>query len=332
MRVLFIGDLQINDTQKEYMERLDLTIDWVISLIEKHRPEYVVTLGDVLDTGGWVSVPALLHAYEIMERITDTVPTHLILSGNHDVSDKDAKCSSVRVYPGVPCYQLDLIDGIAIFPYTRDYERVAEFLTRLEAEPPLLMVGHLDWKGVSLTPTFVSTKGLLPSDYSALFPGVPFVNGHYHSPLTVGEVVFAGSPLFRDFGDDPSRERGIFMWDSDQGFQFFPNPHTYYVAVVRGEGALASLQEIPSPENTKVRVHCSLSEVPEVEKLRSSFLWMGVFPEERVPVVSADLGVQVSLTTPPEEVVERVVSVASPEEYRVETLRDIGLECFGLGE
>ncbi len=325
MRVLFYGDLQINSAYPDYMECLEKTLGFLCETIECTDPAIIVNLGDFLDTFGLLDLKSLLFAKRWMDRIRDvTSARHILIVGNHDLGDTRQSENSLTLFEGTGrvVSKRAMVDDAEYFAYGS--------VTSLDGldnrSTPRFRAGHLEWSGVQLTPTHVSTTGLSPTEYSQRF-SVPFFNGHYHTPSRHGQVRMVGSPLFKDFGDDPSVPRGFLLYDlATLQEEFVENPHTYLVSTVRlaSEADLGMLSTLSSRD--KVKVYCPLRLVPQVEQYRDSVLWMGIYPTD-TKVKGVEHRAKVNLTTPPEEVVLAVCADA-PEAYDRFRLRQMGNTLF----
>ncbi len=349
MRILMYGDLQVNRKHQDYMKFLEGSMQNLFTLVKEQRPNLVANMGDLLDTHHEVDVEDLVWAWEWTRKIeaqcpppglADSIPRHLIVKGNHDIADRNASISSIQVMEGLntlPILDVSVyrIAGVKILvlPYTRDYVRLREQLTKVDSpEDVQVILGHIEWVGARYTPTCVSDKGLELEEVTSIFPNAEIFNGHYHQPSSTGKLHMVGSPLHKDFNDIVSGvERGFLLYDTDsREVTRLTNHSTYYSLQLEFgdiEGARTAAEEL-SGVSSKVRVKVSVptAVIEEVEELFRGFLWSSVIASDSFATsVFKDSSIQV-FSTPSEIVTEAVDS--SGDEYDKKLLRDYGMEAF----
>lgn len=348
MKILFYGDLQVNHNRTDYMKCLQGALGLLHQIILERRPDLVVNLGDLMDTKHIVSVDDLVWAFKWSRVIGHAAaqvnghPTdrrHWILKGNHDISDKRGDFATVQVMEDeftkvCMTHGLYAVDGktFYVMPYTEDIEGLQESLKQAETADVKGIFGHVDWLGCRLTPTWTSKKGLDPAWVMERFPDTPVFNGHYHHPMSVGNVFFVGSPLHKDFNDILGEvERGFSLWDTEKGeIERIANRNTFYCMNLRYEtekqmkDSYAVLQ--PLAEQLRVKVSVPHKLVEEAKEMFGEFLWISIQPIE-----SGQQGVyhttQVSVTDSPSEIVKRGVESA-PDQYDRKLLERMGAEAF----
>jgi hypothetical protein len=355
-RVLLYGDLQVNSVREDYMAYLEEALGGLVASIREHRPDLVVNLGDTFDTFGAIDVGSLLFAYRWMTHIGEVAarsaaksiprhPVHFILRGNHDTARSDG-LSPLQVFSGSHTQVFDEADSswlpikvngegrvIHCFPYGSE-AAVPEILARYPGET-LLSVGHVEWRGQTMTPALVSRQGLDPAELAALCDR-PFLNGHYHMPQERPPLYIVGSPLFCDFRDGESEiPRGWCVLDlyDDGAYEVkrLENPRTYHLRTIRvdTEQELAqALSAIEIPAETKVRVFGPAAVVEAAVTARERFLWLGAYPTETGPI-GLEHQVTLDAQTSPQEVVERAVSLAD-EAFDRALLTEQGLDLFAV--
>ena len=358
LKTVFYGDVHSNWAYPDYMAYLDKTFDFLESHIKCVRPDILVNLGDNTDTFGMVDIRSLLWIKRRIHRLSDVMSSihgdryarHLIVKGNHDISDAEGEYSTTEMFgndntmvfirPSVyyaPYTRTgkDVLghpnaDKIIVIPYTTDYPSVMRFLSANEVDSPdtVFICGHLDWLGVHLTPTYVSKSGMVLSDYKKLY-SKPFFSGHYHNPMDMDPLFVVGSPLYKDFSDNASIQRGFLTYEPGK-IDRVHNEHTYRLIQLKieDEAGLKAIKKIPTPESTRIKITVPSALVEKAKKAAAKFLWKAVYPSDS-DKQQVDHKVSVSITSKPMDVVSAAVG-ASDETFNRETLFKYGSEAFLL--
>ena len=336
------------------------TLAYLGQLVRERKPDYLINLGDLIDTFGTVRITDLGYAREWMDYLGNEVlsvacqalvresgpgllddPERLwILKGNHDMDDREGRRAScqvmdkhARVFMDLTTTELPGFGYALVLPYTRDYaamQNTLEGIAELDVTIKVIFA-HTDWIGCRMTPAMVSKEGLHPIAVQELFPEAKIFAGHYHHPQTVGNLHIVGSPQHMRF-DDVLGEipRGFVFWDSETGvIERIANPHTFYCAQVKAETD-AQLREVwealkPNCQNIKVKVQVPPRLTEEAEGLFADFLWKSILPLETAVVAREEGGVTVTSSVP--EIIASGLDKAG-EEYDLEMLKNFGVEAF----
>lgn len=348
MRVLFFGDLQTNGKHAAYSSFLQSTMEFLMKTIDEERPDIVVNLGDLMDTKSVVEVDDLVWAWKLTREIEMECkppdfygyPTHMLLMGNHDMSDKKGGRSSVEVMEGINTdiftrlSTVETSEGLlVIIPYTEDMPGMWKKLSEIENKDSVFGIfAHTNWLGCRLTPTFVSDKGINPVDMENMFPNAHMFAGHYHHPLDLGRLHIVGSPLHKDFNDILGEiPRGFTLWDSKTGeITRIENPNTYHCLDLRFDdeelmkNAASSLR--PMKDKLRVKISVPSAIVDETLEEFDGFLWKSVVPNES-SITSLYQGHGIKICSTPGEVIRRGVETA-PDDLDSEVLEKIGQAIF----
>ena len=360
MKFLIFGDLQISDRRQDYMAYTQQTLQYLGQLVRERRPDYLINLGDLIDTFGTVRLTDLGYAYEWMNylgremagggtphnadgnadalRAATADPRLWILKGNHDMDDREGKRAScqvmeqnARIFMELTTTEIDGFGYALVLPYTRDYAHMMntlESIAELDVEVKVIFA-HTDWIGCRMTPAMVSKEGLEPVKVQELFPNATIFAGHYHHPQTVGNLHIVGSPQHMRFDDVLGAiPRGFAFWDSETGtVERIPNPYTFYCAQVQAETD-AQLRQAwealkPNCANIKVKVKVPPKLMEEADGLFSDFLWKSILPLENVQAEETTITVTSSVP----EIIAAGLDRAG-EEYDLELLKQYGVEAF----
>lgn len=83
LKVIVIGDQHF---KIDNVQEVDIFISKITSLIEEKKPDFIVLLGDLLDTHERIHSVPLNRAYKFIDNMRNISKTY-ILVGNHDMSD-----------------------------------------------------------------------------------------------------------------------------------------------------------------------------------------------------------------------------------------------------
>lgn len=94
VKIGMFGDIHFQDVG---LDRVVETGEWIVEEFEKQKVDYVVCMGDVLNTRETVSVKAQSSAFEFFDKLASKIPKNVhIICGNHDLNLKyDTKISSL---------------------------------------------------------------------------------------------------------------------------------------------------------------------------------------------------------------------------------------------
>jgi len=346
MRVLMYSDLHVSHRNVDYMRFLEGTIQYLEEMVKTHAPDFLVNLGDTLDSFGIMDVRDGSVAQDLLCRLTRGLPEgskHIVLRGNHDTYDKFGDLSSTGlIAPKDIIYvsknQVLKIDSRATFlciPHTKDVESANQFIYN-NAEKGCAIFAHMDFLGCRLTPAYVSKDGIDPAkmDKHKLL----IFSGHYHAPMTVGCVNFVGAPLYQDFRDLVVEEpRGFLLWERNSMadvhqnvLRRIPNPHTYQCIRVEAKTkktlTVACEKYLPEAERIRVKVYVPKKLIEDAQDLFKGFLWYGVYPLEGEKE-GMEFTSKVNLRTTSEEAVKKAVSSAG-EEFNKAVLEQYGMDAF----
>lgn len=206
MAILITGDIHLNAKPRDRYRH-----DWQIhlrALVKKHGAKVVIILGDLTDEKDFHPAALVNAVVDHLWRLSDLAPV-VVLKGNHDYAGAIPFFAFLGRIEGVywvgsPLLAGDLPkplpgllngSGRAIFlPHTR---APAEEWARLPLRGVDLAYAHATFAGAS--GSFGKRLEGIPT--SAL-PVAGVISGDIHSPQTVDQVVYAGSPYTCTFGED----------------------------------------------------------------------------------------------------------------------------------
>jgi DNA repair exonuclease SbcCD nuclease subunit len=212
MKVLFIGDPHLKITRFDLAKQF---LTWVDSVVEKHKPDLIVNLGDTFDTHAVLRSEIMTEFMNHVDKCRKIAP-YVYLLGNHDMyKPNDAKYHALSHMVG-KIQNFTIIDrimdygNITFVPYQHNIDNFPK-----QTRP--LCVAHQDFKGADYGD--ITTKnGVDPLGIE----GVEFIiSGHIHKRQRINydsvtasgrQVFYVGSP-FSQSASDINQIKGVSIID-----------------------------------------------------------------------------------------------------------------------
>jgi DNA repair exonuclease SbcCD nuclease subunit len=227
---LVIGDTHFKNSVKgsTYNDSLEF-IQRVTDIAKKHKPTFIVLLGDILD-----SHKIQVHTHKLAEKLISNlsaISQTYILIGNHDFINNSQfltdnhiftpfkKWKNVHIADVQPLV-LEIAEKMFIFcPYTPPgrFQEALDKLTESGYNWDLAdcIFAHQEFKGASNGKT-ISTKG---DDWDEDFPIV--ISGHIHEESQIRENIFyTGSSTQVNFGESQQKNVWIVKWEDEDESSF----------------------------------------------------------------------------------------------------------------
>lgn len=346
MRFLVVGDLQLHceDQTADRTRQSVETLQWILGLLQEHRPDAFVHLGDFGESVHGVDHHTLALMTWFVANVGNQVGPNNCwwLVGNHDFYTRDGEVNLMRSLS-------HLMPGHNVpFPWVQGPEHTL-FVSwlppghkdRLRAEFGLLygkgekfvMFTHLPVQGAMYRPGHYEQNGVDPN----WLPRVTFC-GHYHTPnppepaqAAFGHAVwFCGSPMSHDFRDNcyglsaAQQLRGVWLVDVNYGQLisppiFIPNPHARYFVSFTSDVDAAG-----NPTDVWYNQHCILP--------RERTTFRVAVPKGKEGTVSVDAGKVLVRTHVPEQNMEVSTTIspnASPQQAVRDYLQAVGDDKLG---
>ena len=207
-RVLFIGDPHLKITRFDLAKQF---LEWINGVVEKHKPDLVVNLGDTFDTHAVIRSEVLTEFMKHVDEVCKTCP-YVYLLGNHDMyKPNDAKYHAMAHLKGK-------IENFLIVDEVLNYEEITfvPYTHKPEDFPKQslpICVAHQTFKGADYGD--ITTKDGV--DASSIIGADIIISGHIHKRqrLDTGgaEVIYIGSP-FSQSSSDINQVKGVSIIDT----------------------------------------------------------------------------------------------------------------------
>lgn len=214
MRMMLLGDPHLKISK--FNQSVEL-LRWFNLMIEEHKPDLVVNLGDCFDNHAVLRSEIMYH---FKQHVLQCKAPYYYVLGNHDQwKPNDSTYHALQPYdiPHMRVFDKRTdVDGVSYVPYMHDF-------TKFPVETQPICIAHQ---------TFVG------ADYGYYRPDVGadadkcnaeiIISGHVHMRQTFGKVHYPGTPVAENL-HDLDQIKGIEIFDTDTyDFQFIESPFPRY--------------------------------------------------------------------------------------------------------
>lgn len=223
MKYIMLADLHLSSYSNEKIikgisEKLYYTINVlenVIKYAKTNNISKIIILGDIIHTKSIIHSEAISPFLDIIRKNREI--TFIIFSGNHDFSSRSGNGVSALKFLDSEInikmiYEPELIDCFWIVPWNP-----SRMVDDIKNGPKnTYLVSHLGLNEGRLNSgiSIISDIGLKDiKKYKHAFLG------HYHSPQTVGNVTYVGSPIQLDWGEKHEEKRFLVFDTETEGHE-----------------------------------------------------------------------------------------------------------------
>ena len=218
MKILLIGDPHFKINNFEQTEKLH---NEILQLIKENSYDFVVILGDILDTHEKIHVQPLCRAVNLITDISKLIKVYVLI-GNHDRINNEDFLSSLHPFTGLKnINNIVIVEDIIkeknfIFvPYVPP----GKFFQALEKinfdydNTKQIIFAHQEFRGAQMG-AFLSEKGdIWPQNYPTVF------SGHIHDFQIIQQnIIYTGTPFQHGYSDN--QDKYIFNLFLDENFVY----------------------------------------------------------------------------------------------------------------
>ena len=204
---------------------VELFINEIKQLCLEKKPDFIVCLGDLLDTHERVNTLPLNKAYEFIETLRDIAPTYSIV-GNHDMIPnqvfltKDHWMNGMKEWENVfvvdEVIHHNINDKIFTFvPYVYPGKFIEALNTLEEGDwkKSNCIFAHQEFKGCKMG-AIISEEG---DEWPLDFPEI--VSGHIHSRQIIQKnIYYTGSAMQHAFGESDKNIIAFLTFNEKEGY------------------------------------------------------------------------------------------------------------------
>lgn len=216
-KVLVIGDPHLKVANQQLAARF---LNWVQEMVELHKPDYTVNLGDTFHTHNVVRSEVLALVDDHLNWMNAKQNQYFILLGNHDMAHH--KTPHIHAWlPYVNKHEWvniitkpsQFLDKVFI-PYIDSPTEFQQELNLAMSKTRLIFC-HQSFRGANFGFIVAREGAQVPHDY----PG-QIVSGHIHKQQILGCVWYPGTPFAQE-ASDHNELKGIFLIDTITGEKTF---------------------------------------------------------------------------------------------------------------
>lgn len=208
-RVIVWGDWHLDSSSPEAIEIL---MKNSIELIQEHKPDFIVLLGDLLNFHNRIYTLMMNTAYKIIKKMSKLVPVYITV-GNHDMISNQQFLTSNHWMVGMKeWHNVTIVDTViehtvndqtfVMMPYV-DVQRMEEALNTIGSDKwknADCIFAHQEIYGAKMG-HIVSTQG---DKWLDEYPTL--ISGHLHNEqMPQKNVYYPGSTLQSGFGDNANK-------------------------------------------------------------------------------------------------------------------------------
>lgn len=195
-----------------------------VSKARELSPEFIVVMGDTLDTFETVHVPTHRIAVKWLDELSEIAHVYLLI-GNHDYINASQYLSDMHIFTPLkkwknltvvdrPIYREYRDKSFVFCPYVEKGRLVEALDTLLSEEEQMWEMAdcvfcHQEIRGCQMGAK-ISTDG---DEWNEEYP--PLICGHIHNSQIFGNVYMPGAPYQHSYGDNPNKKLWMVNFDSD---------------------------------------------------------------------------------------------------------------------
>jgi DNA repair exonuclease SbcCD nuclease subunit len=193
------------------------------------NPDFIVVMGDTLDTFETVHVPTHRIAVKWLDELSEIAHVYLLI-GNHDYINASQFLSDMHIFTPLkkwknltvvdkPIYREYREKSFVFCPYVEKGRLIEALDTLLSEEEQMWEMAdcvfcHQEIRGCQMGGK-ISSDG---DEWSEEYP--PLICGHIHNSQIFGNVYMPGSAYQHSYGDTPNKKLWMVNFDSDEDIGF----------------------------------------------------------------------------------------------------------------
>lgn len=224
MSILIVGDLHFKPSN----ERQTLIIqNDIMNIISTRKIEFVVLLGDTLDSHEKINMECYNRACDLFDMIISTGVHLFVLIGNHDRTNNKVYMTNRHPFRGYNNQKgITIVDKCYVHTHNLENVGLLKFCfvpfipdgmymqaladCNINVEEISMFFSHSEFEGCKINKLSKSKCDKWPDDYPLN------VSGHIHDEETVQHnLIYTGTPFQHTYADTP--DKGLFLMDLTTG-------------------------------------------------------------------------------------------------------------------
>ncbi len=321
MKILIIGDphFMINNviqTDQLYSE--------TVRILDEHKPNVVVVLGDTLHTHEKISISPLVRATSFLSMIKNKVDKLIILIGNHDrINNQDFLSDN---HPFIALKDWDktiIVDKVKMIEINKFKFICVPYVFPGKFEEALLTEGYSllndSLKNINFIFAHQEFRGAIFGEKGDIYPlTAPFcISGHIHEYRVLQEnVLYPGTPYQTNHGESLNKSISLLTINEDNSFNIEKIKLNILYKINVKLTAEEFIDYIPpsSPKNVIIKLIISgdpkkIRNIMKIGKiasmLQSEMIKVSIQDTTDTPLISHEMSTVISFHEKLKEVIER---------------------------
>lgn len=223
---LVVGDPHIRVKEFQFNQ---LMLDEIVEIARSRKPDFIVVLGDTLDTHNKVDIGPLSRAIDWLAKLKEISKLYLLI-GNHDIRNNQVNLckEEFKEHPFTSLkYWSDtvVIDDVTTFKVgnhnflATPFVPVGEYHDTIKEQDLSLFTAcfsHTSFRGVKyrLEDAPINCPDVWPDDAPPMFAG------HDHEYQVVKHnLIYIGTPGQQDFGASPDKAVALITFDEGKNYE-----------------------------------------------------------------------------------------------------------------
>lgn len=227
---LVIGDIHFKISNiPESHEFIQKTIECA----KQKKPNFIVLLGDILDTHEIVRVQVHKLAEELIQELSNIARTYILI-GNHDYINNSQFLTDNHIFTPFKKWENVVVCDEVKIDYFKDNEGIersfifcpyvpaGKFVKALDTllnieeswEFASMIFAHQEFNGCKMNKITSNAGDLWDENYP------PVVSGHIHEAQKLGNIYYIGSAIQTSFGDTSPKRLWFIKWDIENENDF----------------------------------------------------------------------------------------------------------------
>ena len=215
-KVFVIGDLHFRE--KKLIQATEFT-EKFFPILSKNKPDFIVILGDILDTNNISRIESFIFAYDFFEKCSRIANT-FVLIGNHDYMNEKQFLTDKHFFVPLKKYEnIVVVDNIVNYKFSENL-----LFTFVPYVPPnrfkeALISSEIDWELSTCIFAHQEFKGSVPfgiceEEWDVDYPLV--ISGHIHEHKKFQDNLFyTGSSMQIKCDENPDKKVWLFEFQED---------------------------------------------------------------------------------------------------------------------
>ena len=242
--VLVIGDIHIKTVN---ISEIDVLITKICDIIDKKKPDFVVLLGDILDTFEKINTFELNKAYELIEKLSSKCMTYILI-GNHDMVNcmqfltENHWANGLKEWKNVKIVdKVFKYDDFMFVPYVPNGRFIdALNTTEYEWKDMKCIFAHQEFYGSKMG-AIISEDGDI---WDPLYPNV--ISGHLHLNQRPQEnIYYPGSSMQVAYGETQENVVAMIYFSEDKLYEL----EEIELGLSKKKIIYTTLDDVEIPEN-----------------------------------------------------------------------------------